>query len=90
MFWFGDSNIVIISGLSKTLAFFYYIILALAKLKYDFTQLLVMIGRNEAILMDKLGLETTEKFKELFNSKASMKERKKLLQELIETIHRQS
>lgn len=34
---------------------------------YDFTQLLVMIGRNEAILMDKLGLETTEKFKELFN-----------------------
>ena len=33
MFWFGDSNIVIISGLSKTLAFFYYIILALAKLK---------------------------------------------------------
>ena len=49
-----------------------------------------MIGRNEAILMDKLGLETTEKFKELFNSKASMKERKKLLQELIATIHRQS
>ena len=33
MFWFGDSNIVIISGLSKTLAFFYYAILALAKLK---------------------------------------------------------
>lgn len=57
---------------------------------YDFTQLLVMIGRNEAILMDKLGIETTEKIKELFNSKASMKERKKLLQELIATIHRQS
>ena len=30
---FGDFNILIINELSNTLAFFYYIILALAKLK---------------------------------------------------------
>lgn len=33
MFLFGDTNIVIIIGLSKNFSLFYYIILVLAKLK---------------------------------------------------------
>ena len=55
---------------------------------YDFTKLLVMIGRKEAVLMDKIGFETAEKFKEIFNDYADLKERKKILHELIETIHK--
>ena len=55
---------------------------------YDFTKLLVMIGRKEAVLMDKIGFETAEKLKEIFNDYADLKERKKILHELIETIHK--
>ena len=53
---------------------------------YDFTKLLVMIGRKEAVLMDKIGFETTEKFKEIFNEYADLKERKKMLHELAKSI----
>lgn len=56
---------------------------------YDFTKLLVMVGRQEAVLMDKLGLKTTEKFKELFNTQASVKERMKMLHELAKSIQGQ-
>ena len=54
---------------------------------YDETKLLVMIGRQEAVLMDKLGFETTIKFKEIFNEYADLKERKKMLHELAKSIH---
>lgn len=53
---------------------------------YDFTKLLVMIGRQEAVLMDKIGFETTEKFKEIFNEYADLKERKKMLHELAKSL----
>ena len=55
---------------------------------YDFTKLLVMIGRQEAVLMDKIGFETTEKFKEIFNEHTDLKERKKMLHELAKSIYR--
>ena len=53
---------------------------------YDYTKLLVMIGRKEAVLMDKIGFETAEKFKEIFNDYADLKERKKMLHELAKSI----
>lgn len=49
---------------------------------YDFTELLVMIGRREEIMMKKFGLENTKKFKEIFNEKSTMKKRIELLHEL--------
>lgn len=55
---------------------------------YDFTKLLVMIGRQESVLMNKIGFETTEKFKEIFNEYADLKERRKMLHELVKSIHR--
>ena len=54
---------------------------------YDFTKLLVMIGRQESVLMNKIGIETTLNFKEIFNEDADLKERKKMLHELVESIH---
>ncbi len=54
---------------------------------YDFTKLLVMIGRQESVLMNKIGIETTVKFKEIFNEDAELKERKKMLHELVKSIH---
>lgn len=54
---------------------------------YDFTKLLVMIGRQESVLMNKIGFETTAKFKEIFNEDADLKERKKMLHELAKSIH---
>ena len=54
---------------------------------YDETKLLVMIGRQEAVLMHKMGIETTLKFKEIFNEYADLKERKKMLHELAKSIH---
>lgn len=54
---------------------------------YDFTKLLVMIGRQESVLMNKIGFETTAKFKEIFNEDADLKERKIILHELVQSIH---
>jgi hypothetical protein len=53
---------------------------------YDETKLFVMIGRQEAVLMEKLGIETTIKFKEIFNEFADLKERKKMLHELAQNL----
>ena len=52
----------------------------------DETKLLVLIGRRESEMMNKLGFDTTEKFKEIFNTKGKIKDKKKLLHNLYETI----
>ena len=61
MFLFGDNNIVIIIGLSKTLAFFYYIFLHLRNLRtllIDYAQfvffiLLLVLCKKTIIFMNE-------------------------------------
>lgn len=48
----------------------------------DYTKLLVLIGRREEVMMKKYGLESTKKFKDIFNEKESFIRRTELLHEL--------
>ena len=53
---------------------------------YDYTMLLVMIGRREEVMMKKFGFEDTAKIKDIFNEKTNLKKRKELLHELYERL----
>ena len=52
----------------------------------DFAKLNVLIGREEGRIIDKIGIDNMDKVKEIFNDTISLKEKSKLLKELVEML----